>query len=132
MINRDNFELIEVMLSGTKKMKYIINGIRYNNEKAIINITVEQPNLDIVNDKVAENFENEEIGYDILINEEKVKLIKGIFYKTIQKELENNNLKYFKETLDLTYIKIGESWGLEIENKDKFFDIFISKLKQEQ
>ncbi|RRD39840.1 hypothetical protein EII29_04780 [Leptotrichia sp. OH3620_COT-345] len=113
-------------------MKYIINGIRYNNEKAIINITVEQPNLDIVNDKVAENFENEEIGYDILINEEKVKLIKGIFYKTIQKELENNNLKYFKETLDLTYIKIGESWGLEIENKDKFFDIFISKLKQEQ
>ncbi|MDO5089798.1 MAG: hypothetical protein Q4D53_08425, partial [Leptotrichiaceae bacterium] len=130
LINEDNFELTEIMLSGTKKMKYRINGIKYNNEKAIINITIKQPNLDIVNHKVAENFEKEEAGYDVLTNEEKIELIKRIFYKTIQNELENNNLEYFQETLDLTYIKIGKSWILKTENKDEFFNIFMSKLKQ--
>ena len=49
-------------------------------------------------------------------------------YKTIQDELESKDLKYFQETLDLTYIKKGKNWIRERDNEDKLFDIFTSKL----
>ena len=128
--NKDkDFELIKIMLSGTKKMKYLLNNIKYNSEKAIINITIIQPNLSEINDKMVENFEKEDIDYDELTDEEKNKVIRRMLYKTIQEELESDSLKYFKKTIDLTYIKNGEDWIREETNEDEFLDIFMSKLR---
>ena len=120
------------MLSGTKKMKYLLNNIKYNSEKAIINITIIQPNLSEINDKMVENFEKEDIDYDELTDEEKNKVIRRMLYKTIQEELESDSLKYFKKTIDLTYIKNGEDWIREETNEDEFLDIFMSKLRQDK
>ena len=128
--NKDvDFELIKIILSGKKKMKYLLNNIKYNSEKAIINITIIQPNLSEINDKMVENFEKEDIDYDELTDEEKNKVIRRMLYKTIQEELESDSLKYFKKTIDLTYIKNGEDWIREETNEDEFLDIFMSKLR---
>ncbi len=126
-----DFELIKIMLKGTKKMQYRLNSIKYNDEKAIVNITIRQPDLRVVNDKAVENFEKEDIDYDLLTDEEKNSVVKRILNKTIQEELESDNLEYFKETLDLTYTKKGRNWIRETSNEDEFFDILMSKLNQE-
>lgn len=117
-----------VLLSGTRKMKYKINDINPDSEKAVINITIEQPNLDIVNHRTYENFRKENIDYEALTEEKRYKLMEEFIYKTIQDELESEDLKYFQETLDLTYIKKGNSWVRERDNENKLFDIFTSKL----
>ena len=128
--NKDgDFELIKIMLSGTKKMKYLLNSIKYNSEKAIINMTITQPDLSEINDKMVENFKKEDIDYDELTDEEKNKVIRRMFYKTIQEELESDSLEYFTKTIDLTYIKNGEDWLREETNEDEFLDIFMSKLR---
>ena len=129
--NKDgDFELIKIMLSGTKKMKYLLNSIKYNSEKAIINMTITQPDLSEINDKMVENFKKEDIDYDELTDEEKNKVIRRMFYKTIQEELESDSLEYFTKTIDLSYIKNGEDWLREQTNEDEFLDIFMSKLRQ--
>ena len=129
--NKDgDFELIKIMLSGTKKMKYLLNSIKYNSEKAIINMTITQPDLSEINDKMVENFKKEDIDYDELTDEEKNKVIRRMFYKTIQEELESDSLEYFTKTIDLSYIKNGEDWLREQTNEDEFLDNFMSKLRQ--
>ena len=129
--NKDgDFELIKIMLSGTKKMKYLLNSIKYNSEKAIINMTITQPDLSEINDKMVENFKKEDIDYDELTDEEKSKVIRRMLYKTIQEELESDSLEYFTKTIDLSYIKNGEDWLREETNEDEFLDIFMSKLRQ--
>ena len=123
-----DFELFKIMLSGTRKMKYTLNNIRYNSEKSIINMTIKQPDLSRIGDKMAEKFEEEDINYDELTEEEKSRVIRRVLNKAIKEELEGDNLEYFIKTIDLIYIKKGEDWVREEINEDEFLDIFMSKL----
>ena len=79
-----DFELFKIMLSGTRKMKYTLNNIRYNSEKSIINMTIKQPDLSRIGDKMAEKFEEEDINYDELTEEEKSRVIRRVLNKAIK------------------------------------------------
>ncbi len=123
-------DIIRIAGQGLKKITYKINDVKVKGKITVINVTIRIPNFGKYTDEFNEKFDKKYMNSNI--NETEIgDIITEELYQFFNKKLENGNMDYTEETINVKFQKRNNKWFLDINENPEFISLINLKIDRQ-